>query len=163
MAWSFNQAVIMGNLTRDPELRTTNSGQSVCSFAVATNRRIRDSETNEWKDAATFVDVVAWAELGERVAQYCQKGKPVLVNGRLQSSSWEQDGQKRHKLEIVARDVVFLGSASSDTVDAPAPAGVDNQQAAKPAKESAGSTKPKQEKAVNDIPDGEINLDEIPF
>ena len=164
MAWSFNQVVIMGNLTRDPELRTTGSGQSVCSFSVAINRRIKDQATDEWKDSPTFVDVVAWAELGERVSQYCQKGRPVLVNGRLQSSSWEQDGQKRSKLEVIAREVIFLGGASNDDQagSPPAPATGSGDAKADVKKPTSKSTS-KQEKATNDIPEGEIDLSDIPF
>src|SRR5690554_3968446 len=113
MARSFNQVILMGNLTRDPELRQIPSGQSVCSFSLALNRGYKNAE-GEWQEATDYVDIVAWAGLGERVAQYVTKGRPVLVNGRLQSRSWEQDGQKRSKLEVIAADVTFLGSRSTD-------------------------------------------------
>src|SRR5690606_37392086 len=108
MARSFNQVILMGNLTRDPELRQTPNGQSVCSFSLALNRSYKGSN-GEWQEATDFVNIVAWGPLGERVAQYLTKGRPCLVNGRLQSSSWEQDGQKRSKLEVVAQDATFLG------------------------------------------------------
>src|SRR3989344_9051037 len=108
MARSFNQVIWMGNLTRDPEVRQMPSGQSVCSFSLALNRSYKGSD-GEWQEATDFVDIVAWAGLGERVAQYLSKGRPALVRGRLQSRSWEQDGQKRSKLEVVAQDVTFLG------------------------------------------------------
>ena len=106
MARSFNQVTLMGNLTRDPELRTTPNGQSVCSFSLALNRSYKAADGN-WQEATDYVDVVAWAALGERVAQYVTKGRPVLISGRLQSSSWEKDGQKRTKVEVVANDVTF--------------------------------------------------------
>ena len=99
----------MGNLTRDPEIRTTPGGQSVCSFSLALNRQWKDKEGKP-QEAVDFIDITAWGPLGERVAQYCQKGKPVLVSGRLQSHSWEQDGNKRTKVDVLAQDVTFLAS-----------------------------------------------------
>src|ERR1051325_5713115 len=108
MARSFNQVTLMGNLTRDPELRTTPNGASVCSFSLALNRSYKNSEGN-WTEATDYIDIVAWGSLGERVAQYLSKGRPALVSGRLQSRSWEQDGQKRNKVEVVALEVTFLG------------------------------------------------------
>src|SRR5437868_7198631 len=108
MARSFNQVTLMGNLTRDPELRTTPNGASVCSFSLALNRSYKNAEGN-WTEVTDYVDIVAWGPLGERVAQYLTKGRPALVSGRLQSRSWEQDGQKRSKVEVVANDVTFLG------------------------------------------------------
>src|SRR5579862_3220835 len=130
MARSFNQVTLMGNLTRDPELRTTPSGASVCSFSLALNRSYKNSEGN-WQEVTDYIDVVAWAALGERVAQYLTKGRPALVSGRLQSRSWEQDGQKRSKVEVVANDVTFLGGAPGSGSGAPA------QTADEPASDSA--------------------------
>ena len=162
MARSFNQVILMGNLTRDPELRTTPSGQSVCNFGLALNRSYKGSD-GEWVEATDFIDIVAWGPLGERVAQYLSKGRPALVNGRIQSRSWEQDGQKRNKVEVVAQDVTFLGSPGgapsstpkddSQTTDEPAPA---------PAKKTA-SKKKDEEVVIEDIGDEPINLDDIPF
>jgi single-strand DNA-binding protein len=159
MARSFNQVILMGNLTRDPELRNTPNGQSVCSFSLALNRSYKGSDGN-WQEVTDYVDVVAWGPLGERVAQYVTKGRPVLVNGRLQSRSWEQDGQKRSKVEVVANDVTFLGGrdgggegGSYDKGGSSAPSGP-----AKPSK------KPKEDDVViEDIGDEPINLDDIPF
>src|ERR1700760_3060145 len=108
MARSFNQVILMGNLTRDPELRQTPNGQNVCSFSLALNRSYKGADGN-WQEATDYVDVVAWGPLGERVSQYLTKGRPALVSGRLQSSSGEKDGQKRTKVEVVANDVTFLG------------------------------------------------------
>src|SRR5579872_580324 len=122
MARSFNQVTLMGNLTRDPELRTTPNGQSVCGFSLALNRSYKGSD-GEWKEMTDFIDIVAWGPLGERVAQYLSKGRPALVSGRLQSRSWEQDGQKRNKVEVVANDVTFLGGpggpATGSSTDEP--------------------------------------------
>src|SRR5437868_11480896 len=119
MARSFNQVTLMGNLTRDPELRTTPNGASVCSFSLALNRSYKNAEGN-WTEVTDYVDIVAWGPLGERVAQYLTKGRPALVSGRLQSRSWEQDGQKRSKVEVVANDVTFLGGPGGGGSSAPA-------------------------------------------
>lgn len=156
MARSFNQVVLMGNLTRDPELRTTPNGQSVCSFSLALNRSYKNAN-GEWTEATDFVDIVAWAALGERVAQYLTKGRPALVSGRLQSRSWEQDGMKRNKLEVVAQDVTFLGSPGGGG----APTSPDE-----PADTGKKSTKKKsddEDVVIEDIGDEPINLDDIPF
>jgi single-strand DNA-binding protein len=161
MARSFNQVTLMGNLTRDPELRTTPNGASVCSFSLALNRSYKNAEGN-WIEATDFIDVVAWGPLGERVAQYLTKGRPALVAGRLQSRSWEQDGVKRSKVEVVAQDVTFLGGASGgpSTSSGQADEG-DAPQAPAPKK---SSKKDEQEDVViEDIGDEPINLDDIPF
>lgn len=157
MARSFNQVVLMGNLTRDPELRTTPNGTSVCSFSLALNRNYKDA-SGEWTEATDFVDIVAWAALGERVAQYLTKGRPALVSGRLQSRSWEQDGQKRNKLEVVAQDVTFLGGGGGGG----APSASDDMDQSTPApKKSKG--KKDDDVVIEDIGDEPINLDDIPF
>src|SRR5438105_13828557 len=114
MARSFNLVVLMGNLTRDPELRTTPNGQSVCSFSLALNRAYKNAD-GDWQEATDYIDIVAWGGLGERVAQYLSKGRAALVNGRLQSRRWQQDGQKRSKVEVVAQDVTFLGGPGGGT------------------------------------------------
>ncbi len=159
MARSFNQVTLMGNLTRDPELRTTPNGATVCSFSLALNRSYKNSEGN-WTEATDYIDIVAWGPLGERVAQYLTKGRPALVSGRLQSRSWEQDGVKRSKVEVVANDVTFLGGPGGG-----APAGADQTS-----DEPAAAAKPKPSKkakeedvVIEDIGDEPINLDDIPF
>src|SRR5436190_13569082 len=163
MARSFNQVVLMGNLTRDPELRTTPTGQSVCSFSLALNRSYK-SASGDWTEATDFIDIVAWGTLGERVAQYLTKGRPALVNGRMQSRSWEQDGQKRSKVEVVAQDVTFLGGPGGGT-----PTGGDDpaeQPAAKPATKKSSpknKTDEEDEVVIEDIGDEPINLEDIPF
>lgn len=167
MARSFNQVILMGNLTRDPELRQIPSGQSVCSFSLALNRSYKNSE-GEWQEATDYVDVVAWAGLGERVAQYVTKGRPVLVNGRLQSRSWEQDGQKRSKLEVVASDVTFLGGRGGDNSDSSGNYSSQSQSASpsKPtetAKDSGKNKKQDRDVEIEDVDDEPINLDDIPF
>lgn len=153
MARSFNQVILMGNLTRDPEVRATPSGQSVTSFGLALNRSYKGQDGN-WVEATDFVDVTAWGPLGERVAQYLKKGSQALVNGRLQSRSWEQDGQKRSKVEVVAQDVTFIGGRgeSGGSGDAPAQSGT-----------NSSATSKKQDVVIDDISDEPIDLSEIPF
>jgi single-strand DNA-binding protein len=154
MARSFNQVILMGNLTRDPELKAIPSGQSVCQFSLALNRSYKDS-SGEWKEATDYVDVVAWGPLAERVAQYCQKGKQVLVNGRIQSRSWEQDGQKRSKVEVLAQDVTFLGGV---------PGAGGSRDDGNQDMESGSSSKPaNKDVVIEDISDEPIDLSEIPF
>jgi single-strand DNA-binding protein len=157
MARSFNQVILMGNLTRDPELRTTPNGTSVCSFSLALNRSYKGADGN-WQEATDYIDVVAWGPLGERVSQYLSKGRPCLVNGRLQSRSWEQDGQKRNKVEVVAQDVTFLGGpgGTSGSVNS-----VSESAAEGSPKKS--SSKKKEDVVIEDIGDEPINLDDIPF
>ncbi len=145
----------MGNLTRDPELRQTPNGQNVCSFSLALNRSYKGADGN-WQEATDFIDVVAWGPLGERVAQYLSKGRPCLVNGRMQSRSWEQDGQKRSKVEVVAQDVTFLGGPGGN--DGGSNHGSDATSA--PSKPAA---KKKDDVVIEDIGDEPINLDDIPF
>src|SRR5436190_16744994 len=137
MARSFNQVILMGNLTRDPELRTTPNGTNVCSFSLALNRSYK-SASGDWQEATDYIDIVAWGPLGERVAQYLTKGRPALVSGRLQSRSWEQDGQKRSKVEVVANDVTFLGSPGGGGGGQAAPAndGIDQSAPPKPSRPS---------------------------
>jgi len=154
MARSFNQVVLMGNLTRDPELRTTPSGQSVCSFSLALNRQWKGQD-GQTQEAVDYIDVVAWAGLGERVAQYCQKGKPVLVNGRLQSRSWEQDGQKRNKVEVLAQDVTFLGTAGGD--------GAERSNKTSDTKANSSDSKKDEDIVIDEISENPIDLSDIPF
>jgi single-strand DNA-binding protein len=104
----YNLAVVVGNLTKDPELRYTGTGTAVCNFTVAVNSKRKKDD--EWVEETEYVHCVAWKKTAEAVAQYCSKGKSVLVSGALQTRSWERDGIKRYKTEIVANVVQFLGS-----------------------------------------------------
>ncbi len=101
-----NHVSIIGNLTRDPELRFTPSGQATATFGVAVNRRWQNRQTNEWEEATSFFDVVCWAQLAENAAQSLTKGTRVLVSGRLDQRSWETpDKERRSKIEITADEV----------------------------------------------------------
>jgi single-strand DNA-binding protein len=149
----------MGNLTRDPELRQTPNGQQVCSFSLALNRSYKGADGN-WQEATDYIDVVAWGPLGERVAQYLSKGRPCLVNGRLQSRSWDQDGQKRSKVEVVAQDVTFLGGNDQASGQGGGYSGGSSSGA------TGGKPTPSKKQddvVIEDIGDEPINLDDIPF
>jgi single-strand DNA-binding protein len=165
MARSLNQVTLMGNLTRDPELRQTPNGQTVTNFSLALNRSYKD-QGGEWQEVTDYIDIVCWGPLAERVAQYLSKGRRCLVQGRLQSRSWEQEGQKRSKVEVLANDVTFLdsrggGDDSGSGASAPAaPSGSNSAVADKP-KPSKKSKK--DDVVIEDIGDEPINLDDIPF
>lgn len=124
---SLNKVLLIGNLTRDPELRYIPSGSAVASFTIATNR-VYKSQSGEKKEEVSFTRVVVWGRMAEVCGEYLKKGRPVFVEGRLQSRSWDgPDGQKRNATEVVALNVQFLGSAQGgggrserDTADAPA-------------------------------------------
>lgn len=144
----FSKAIITGNLTRDPELRTTPNGASVCSFSVAVNRVYRDSN-GEQKEDVSFIDCSAWGKLGEMINQYAKKGTGVLVSGRLDQRSWEDKttGQKRSRVEIVVEDFNFAGGGSREGGNS----GASNFGAANMADAPASN------------PDEEIDLSDVPF
>lgn len=157
MARSLNQVTLMGNLTRDPELRQTPTGQNVTSFSLALNRSYKD-QSGEWKEVTDYVDIVCWGPLAERVAQYLSKGRRCLVQGRLQSRSWEQEGQKRSKVEVLANDVTFLDSRGASENETSST----GEQEVAPKTASSKKSK-KDDVVVEDIGDEPINLDDIPF
>ena len=109
MAASINRVVLVGNLTRDPELRQTPSGTSVCSLRIAVNSRRRD-ESGQWIDKPNYFSISVFGNQAESCSQYLSKGRPVAIDGRLDWREWQtQDGQKREAVEIVAESVQFLG------------------------------------------------------
>jgi len=111
--YSLNRATIIGNLTRDPEVRQTPSGQSVCSFGVATNRTWKDA-SGQKQEASEFHNVVAWGKLAEICGQYLNKGRKVYIEGRLQTRDWDgQDGVKRYRTEIVTENMIILDRSGS--------------------------------------------------
>ncbi len=145
----FSKAILTGNLTRDPELRSTTTGNSVCSFSVAVNRTYRGTD-GENKEEVSFIDCTAWGRLGEVVSQYAKKGTAVLVSGRLSQRSWEDKngGGKRSRVEVVVEDFNFLGGGNGN--------GGGN----------GGMSAPSAAEAPADIPDDipeEIDLSDVPF
>lgn len=119
---SFNKVILVGNLTRDPELRYTPKGMAIAKIGLAVNRKWK-SETGELKEEVTFVDVDTFGRTAENVGQYMRKGRPILIEGRLRLDQWDdkQTGQKRSRLGVVAETVQFLGSPTGGE-GAPAPA-----------------------------------------
>jgi single-strand DNA-binding protein len=110
-ASNINVVVITGNLTRDPELRSTPGGTSVCKLRVAVNSRRKEGQSGEWVDKPNYFDVTVWGAQGENCANYLSKGRPVAVEGRLDWREWEdKEGGKRQSVEIIANSVQFLGS-----------------------------------------------------
>lgn len=115
MASSLNKAMIIGNITRDIELKKTQGGQDVCSFSVATNRSWKNKD-GEKQEEVEFHNVVAWGKLAEIIAQYLKKGSKVYIDGRLQTRQWEdKDGGKRSTTEIVAENMIMLGGSNSES------------------------------------------------
>jgi len=101
-----NTVTIVGNVTRDPELRFTNTGQATASFGLAVNRRWQNRQTQEWEEATSFFDVVCWREMAENAAESLKRGARVIVTGRLEQRSWETpEGDKRSKVEVVADEI----------------------------------------------------------
>jgi len=142
---SFNKVILAGNLTRDPELRFTQSGVPVCGFGLAVNRVYSKNEEVD------FFNITAWRDLGERVANYKKKGDPVLVEGRLQYRTWEaQDGSKRSAVDVVADNVQFLGQGGDGD------GGGQGGRARAAAGQSRGSSR-------DDVDLNEEDFDDIPF
>jgi single-strand DNA-binding protein len=114
---NYNKVILMGNLTRDPEVRFTRDGAPVASFTLAINNRYR--QENETREDVSYIDVVTFGKQADLVKNYLEKGSPVLVEGRLQQRRWEQEGQKRSKVEVVTQSITFVGpnrrSSSSPT------------------------------------------------
>ena len=111
---SINKVIITGNLTRDASLNALPSGTPVCEFGVAVNERRKNRQTDEWEDVPVFVDCNMFGTRAEKIAQYLVKGLKVTVEGKLRYSSWEKDGQKRSKLDVVADDIEFLTARNQD-------------------------------------------------
>ena len=147
----------MGNLTRDPELRSTPNGQSVASFSLAVNRSWKNAQ-GETQEAVDYIDCNAWGKAGEIISQYMQKGGAILVSGRLQQRSWEQEGQKRSKVEVIVEDFNFVGGGAGA-----GNGGYDGGNSAPGGNSSSSKGKKKDDVVIEDIGDEPINLDDIPF
>ena len=129
----YNRIIIMGNLTRDPELKQLPSGQPVCRLGIAANRQYKDRQTGSMQQEVCFVDVDVWGAQAESCKQYLQKGRPVLIEGRLKLDSWKDtEGQARSKHSIVASSVQFL-FGSGDQAGSGADAGMEEEFGAAPA------------------------------
>jgi single-strand DNA-binding protein len=109
---SFNKVILIGNLTRDPQVKYTTGGTAVTEIGLAVNRRWLDKQSNQWKDETTFVDVTLWGRTAEIAGEYLAKGRQVLIEGRLQLDTWDdrESGQKRSKLRVVGENMTMLGN-----------------------------------------------------
>ena len=114
---NYNKVILMGNLTRDPEVRFTRDGAPVASFTLAINNRYR--QENETKEDVSYIDVVTFGKQADLVKNYLEKGSPVLIEGRLQQRRWEQEGQKRSKVEVVTQTITFVGSGRRSATSSP--------------------------------------------
>lgn len=147
MSFSLNRATILGNVTRDPESRTTTSGQSVVSFSIATSRRWKDQQSGELKEATEFHNCVAWGKLAQTIGTYVRKGSKIYLDGRLQTRSWDDPtGAKKYRTEIIAESIILLDKKGEG-----APAGVPS---AAPTDTTVQPAAPTEE---------EINIEDIPF
>lgn len=154
MAKGFNKVILMGNLTRDPETKTTTSGQSVTNFSLAVNRTWKGADGQQNEDVS-YIDCVAWSKTGEIITQYLGKGRAVLVSGRLDQRSWEdkETGGKRSKIEVVVEDFNFVGDGGGGSSDG---------GSSSPKTSSTSTSKPATNSS-SDIDDKPIDLSEIPF
>lgn len=140
---SFNKVILLGNLTRDPEIRFTPKGQPIGKIGLAVNRKYK-TESGEQKEEVTFVDVDCFGKQAELIGQYLKKGAPLFIEGRLKLDSWEKDGKKEYKLKVVLENFQFLGGGDREGGQAP-------QRQARPAE--APTAQPKQSEAdTSDIP-----------
>src|SRR5436853_548499 len=151
---SFNKVILLGNLTRDPEVRYTPKGSAVCDLGIAVNRSYT-LDSGEKREEVTYVDVVLWARLAEIAGEYLKKGRPVFIEGRLQLDTWDdkQSGQKRTKLRVVGESMQLLGSRPAAT------AAADAGESERPARSAEKSASPPPSAPAPAEPDG----DEIPF
>ena len=144
---NLNKAMIIGNLTRDPESRSLPSGQNVCNFGVATNRVWKNAQTGEKQQAVEYHNIVAWGKLADTCSQYLKKGSKVYIEGRLQTRSWDdQNGVKKYRTEIVAENMIMLDKAGTGPSGAAAPA-----------------TEPANTDTDNKEGEDEIKIEDIPF
>ncbi|MDR1032471.1 MAG: single-stranded DNA-binding protein [Candidatus Nomurabacteria bacterium] len=152
---AFNKVILLGNLTADPETRTTPSGQSVTSFSLAVNRNWNDAQGNR-QESTSFINCTAWGARGETIAKYLNRGRQVLVSGRLEQRSWEdkETGKKRSAIDVIVEEFSFVSDGRG--------AGAGEGGASRPARGTKSA--PKEDVVIDDIPDDEpIDLSEIPF
>ena len=161
MSRSVNQVFLVGNLGRDAETRFTPGGIAVTNFTLATTRRVKKQGTEEWEDVTDWHNVTLWRN--ERLAEFLKKGKQVHVQGRLQTRSWEKDGEKRYATDVVADEVILLGGAGGQERAADAP--VSRPRTTSPATSTqprTGGSQPFQASSGDDFAPG-ITYDDVPF
>lgn len=146
---SINRVVISGNITRDPELRSTQGGMEILALGVAVNDRRKNQQTGEWEDVPNFVDCVMFGNRAKSVSRFLSKGSKVAIEGKLRWSQWERDGQKRSKIEVVVDEIEFMTSRG------------DGQHAAAP--QTAPAPHPYQPPIAAPVVDASVYDDDIPF
>jgi single-strand DNA-binding protein len=141
---SYNKVILMGNLTRDPELRYTANNMAICKFGLAVNRRFKDSQSGEWKEEPTFVDVTIFGARAEPFARYHSKGKPAFIEGSLRLDTWDDKngGGKRSKLYVVADTWEFVGSNRGEGGGAGSHVGANREASAGAYGGDAGDSQP---------------------
>lgn len=151
--YSLNRVMLIGNLTRDPEMRQTPNGQNVASFAIATNRRWT-TQQGETQDATEFHEIVAWGKLGEIAGQVLTKGKKAYIEGRLQTRSWDApDGTKRQRTEVIAENLIALSPRDGEGMGS----------SAMPSTESKTTKAKSSESTAQASPEEDIDLSDLPF
>ena len=157
---NLNRVLLIGNLTRDPELRVTPKGNSICQFGLAVNRTFKDA-SGQTREETTFIDIEAWGRQGETISKYCTKGRPLFVEGRLRFDQWEDKntGQKRSRLSVVLENFQFLGGRGDGPEDGGSGGGSGGGYSDSPERHSPPPRAPRQAPAA-----AEDNLDEdVPF
>jgi single-strand DNA-binding protein len=162
---SFNKVILLGNLTRDPEVRYTTGGTAVCDLTLAINHNYTDKRSNERKEEVSFIDVTLWGRTAEIAGEYLAKGRPVLIEGRLHQDKWDdkETGQKRSKLKVVADSMQLLGGRGEGGPAGSAPnrpAGGTRPATANDSFASADSGKSPDQTFYDDMPSGG---DDVPF
>jgi len=155
---NLNKVMLIGNLTRDPELRVTPKGTAICTFSLAVNRKFKDESGGE-REEVTYVDIEAWGKSGENISKYCTKGRPLFVEGRLRLDQWEDKNtkEKRSRMKVVCENFQFLGSGRAEGGAPGGGEGGDQPRYAAPAPRNSGAPKPA-------APAQQENLDEdVPF
>jgi single-strand DNA-binding protein len=158
MMASFNRVVLIGNMTRAPELRHIPSGLAVTDIGLAVNDR-RKTQTGEWVDETSFIDVTIWGRQAEVICQYTTKGSPILVEGRLKQDTWEQEGQKRSKLKVICEKMILLPSPSGKSGRPPGDDGADYSRPNIKSSSGYSSSTPPPQDYYDAPPDGE----DVPF
>ena len=156
---NLNKVMLIGNLTRDPELRVTPKGTAICQFSLAVNRKFKDESGGE-REEVTYVDIEAWSKQGETIAKYCTKGRPLFVEGRLRLDQWEDKTtkEKRSRMKVVLENFQFLGSGRADGA-APGGGGEGGEGGSAPRSYAPRATTPRPA-----APAPQENLDEdVPF
>ncbi len=150
---NLNRVLLIGNLTRDPELRVTPKGSSICQFGLAVNRTFKDA-AGQQREETTFIDIEAWGRQGEVISKYCTKGRPLFVEGRLRFDSWEDktSGQKRSRLSVVLENFQFIGGRGDDQGSTPSGGSDSPERSSPPVRQAAPPPAAADDNLDEDVP-----------